>query len=50
MKAGDTVSVILDEPVPEYPAEDLPVTVQAKESMTVLLLLKNQSVQEPAKS
>lgn len=27
VKAGDTVSALLDEPVPEYPAEDLPVTV-----------------------
>lgn len=27
VKAGDTVSAILDEPVPEYPAEDLPLTI-----------------------
>ena len=27
VKAGDEVCALLDEPVPEYPAEDLPVTV-----------------------
>jgi len=27
VKAGDTVSALLDEPVPEYPAEDLPLMV-----------------------
>lgn len=27
VKAGDTVCALLDEPLPEYPAEDLPVTV-----------------------
>lgn len=27
VKVGDTVSAVLDEPEPEYPAEDLPITV-----------------------
>ena len=27
VRAGDTVTLLLDEPVPEYPAEDLPLTI-----------------------
>lgn len=27
VKGGDTVTLLLDEPVPEYPAEDLPLTI-----------------------